>query len=173
MPEVIRNRRIEHDPFVRVESLEGIADDADILVPLSLFTAQREALEVRSGRLGVWLETSEEPEAVASVLAHLDLVAIHFPSFVDGRGHSLARLLRERYGFKGEIRAVGDVFKESLFYLSRCGFDAFVLRPGEIVDEALKGFDVFTEAYQASVERPAPLFRRRLAAAAATGKELS
>ena len=167
MPDVIRNRRVEPDAFIRVESLGEIADDAHILVPLPLFTAQLEALKGRNGRFGLWLETSDEPQDAAVALAHVDLVAIHFQSFTDGRGHSIARLLRERHDFKGEIRAVGDVFKETLFYLSRCGFDAFVLRPGENVQEALKGLDVFSEAYQASVERPSPLFRRRPAATSA------
>ncbi|MDE1941714.1 MAG: DUF934 domain-containing protein [Betaproteobacteria bacterium] len=163
MPDVIRNRSLEPDSYLRVESLEGVAQDADLLVPLAVLTAQREALQTRPGKLGVWLETTDEPGEVAPYLPMLDLVAVHFSSFADGRGHSIARLLRERHGFRGEIRAVGDVFKETLFYLSRCGFDAFVLRPGERVEEALKGLDVFSEAYQASVERPSPLFRRRLA----------
>ncbi|MDE1989927.1 MAG: DUF934 domain-containing protein [Betaproteobacteria bacterium] len=164
MPDVIRNRRIETDSFLRVESLDGVAPDADVLVPLALLATQRDVLQARSGKLGLWLETADEPVEVAQYLPLLDLVVVHFASFADGRGHSIARLLRERHGFRGEIRAVGDVFKETLFYLSRCGFDAFVLRPGESVEEALKGFDVFSEAYQASVERPSPLFRRRQAA---------
>ena len=164
MPDVIRNRRIEPDSFLRVESLEGVSPVTDVLVPLSLLATQRDVLQSRSGKLGLWLETTAEPGDVVQFLPLLDLVAVHFASFADGRGHSMARLLRERHGFGGEIRAVGDVFKETLFYLSRCGFDAFVLRPGESVEEALKGFDVFSEAYQASVERPSPLFRRRRAA---------
>ncbi|MDE2353880.1 MAG: DUF934 domain-containing protein [Betaproteobacteria bacterium] len=170
MPDVIRNGRIEPDSYLRVDSLEGGVPDADVLVPLSLFAAQHEACLALPGKLGLWLETTDEPGEVAQYLPLLDLVAVHFASFADGRGHSMARLLRERHGFRGEIRAVGDVFKETLFYLSRCGFDAFVLRPGENPEEALKGLDVFSEAYQASVERPSPLFRRRQATAPEEGQ---
>ena len=83
-------------------------------------------------------------------------------SFVDGRGYTLARLLRERHGYRGELRAIGDVLRDQLYYLSRCGFDAFAMRADQVPQQALSAFDEFSEAYQASVERPEPLFRRRL-----------
>ena len=162
MPELIRNRRVESDSYEKVESLDWVADIADIIVSPTTLAAQYRILEGRTGRLGVWMETSDAPETIATYLAQLDLVVVYFPAFADGRGHSIARLLREQYHFEGEIRAAGDVFKETLFYLSRCGFDAFVLRPGEALEDALAGFETFSEAYQASVERPSPLFRRRL-----------
>jgi uncharacterized protein (DUF934 family) len=86
---------------------------------------------------------------------------VNFPTFGDGRGYSTARLLRERYGWKGELRAIGDVFRDQLFYLASCGFDAFALRESEDPREALAGFGAFSESYQATVGR-LPLFRRRL-----------
>jgi uncharacterized protein (DUF934 family) len=86
---------------------------------------------------------------------------VNFPKFTDGRGYSTGRLLRERYGYRGELRAIGDIFRDQLLYLSRCGFDAFVLRPGEDPQAALAAFGDFSEAYQAAVDRPLPLFRRR------------
>jgi uncharacterized protein (DUF934 family) len=128
--------------------------------------AQREALLSRKGRLGVWLGSHEDPALIADDLAHFELIAVDFPQFADGRGYSIARLLRERYHWNGELRAIGDVFREPLFYLSRCGFNAFALRPGEDAQAALCAFDDFSEAYQVSVERPQPLFRRRLTAGA-------
>jgi len=82
---------------------------------------------------------------------------------VDGRGYSIARLLRERYGWRGELRAIGDVLRDQLFYLTRCGFDAFELRAGQDAQAALTALADFSEAYQSSVERPQPLFRRRVA----------
>jgi uncharacterized protein (DUF934 family) len=88
-------------------------------------------------------------------------VEVSFPSATDGRGYSIARLLRERHGYGGELRAVGDVKRDQLFNLARCGFDAFLLLKDEDADGALGAFDDFSEAYQASVERPLPLFRRR------------
>ena len=109
------------------------------------------------------LEPSEDPAAVAERLARASRVEVHFPKFGDGRGFSIGRLLRERYGYKGELRAVGHITRDHLFFLESCGFDAFELREGEDPHAALAAFDDFSEAYQASVKRPVPLFRRRLA----------
>ena len=107
------------------------------------------------------LEPGDDPAAFAERLAGAGRVEVNFPKFTDGRGYSIARLLRERHGFRGELRAVGDIHRDQLFYLSRVGFDAFLLREGEDADEALAALRDFSEAYQASVERPLPLFRRR------------
>jgi len=107
------------------------------------------------------LEPSDDPAVVAHRLAGVVRVEIHFPKFGDGRGYSIARLLRERYGYKGELRAVGLVARDLLYYMESCGFDAFLLREGEDPEEALTGFSDFSEGYQASVSRPVPLFRRR------------
>lgn len=166
MPELIRDRTIVRDTYhFRADTLDGVLPQDDVIVTPALLAAERARLAQHAGKLGVWLETSEGPEVIAADLAHLDLVVVHFPSFTDGRGHTAARLLRERYHYRGELRATGDVFKETLHYLARCGFNAFALRPGESLVQALEGFDVFSEAYQTSVERQSPLFRRRLDAA--------
>jgi uncharacterized protein (DUF934 family) len=107
------------------------------------------------------LEPHEDPAAIADRLGAAARVEVNFPKFADGRGYSIARLLRERHGYKGELRAVGDVQRDQLFYLSRVGFDAFLLRDGEDAEGALAALGDFSDAYQASVERPLPLFRRR------------
>ena len=107
------------------------------------------------------LEPSDDPAAVADRLAHVARVEVHFPKFGDGRGFSLGRLLRERYGYKGELRAVGHLTRDHLFFLESCGFDAYELREGENAEEAVAAFGDFSESYQASVTRPLPLFRRR------------
>ena len=107
------------------------------------------------------LEPGDDPARVADRLGAAARVEVNFPSFTDGRGYSIARLLRERYAYQGELRAVGDVQRDHLFYLSRCGFDAFLLRDGQDAEESLCALHDFSEAYQASVERPEPLFRRR------------
>jgi uncharacterized protein (DUF934 family) len=114
----------------------------------------------------VWLETDADPAAIAPDLARFDVIAVRFASATDGRGYSLARLLRERHGYRGELRAIGDVLRDQLFYLSRCGFDTFALRADQNPGQALSAFDDFSEAYQASVGQPVPLFRRRLNAGA-------
>jgi uncharacterized protein (DUF934 family) len=162
---IIKDRNVVADPWQRLEAAADGKPPAelpagDIIVPLALWQNRREALLGRTGRLGVWLDSNEDPAAIAGDLGRLAVVAVNFPKFGDGRGFSTARLLRERYGWKGELRAVGDVFRDQLFFLSSCGFNSFALRDGEDPQEALAGFGVFSEAYQGSVER-APLFRRR------------
>ena len=109
------------------------------------------------------LEPTDDPAGVAERLARAARVEVHFPKFGDGRGFSIGRSLRERYGYRGELRAVGHITRDHLFFLESCGFDAFELREGEDLDAALAAFDDFSESYQASPKRPLPLFRRRLA----------
>jgi len=109
------------------------------------------------------LEPTDDPAAFAEQLGRAARVEVNFPKFGDGRGYSIGRLVRERYGYRGELRAVGHITRDLLFYLESCGFDAFELRPGEDPQEALAAFEDFSEAYQASVARPQPLFRRRSA----------
>lgn len=110
------------------------------------------------------LEAGDDPAKLAGALERLRTVAVRFPAFGDGRGYSIGRLLRERYGFRGELRAIGAVARDHLYFMAQCGFDAFELRAGEDPKAALAAFNDFSEAYQASVARPQPLFRRRGAA---------
>jgi uncharacterized protein (DUF934 family) len=109
----------------------------------------------------VRLEPTDDPASVADRFERIARIEVNFPKFGDGRGYSIGRLLRERYGYKGELRAVGWVVRDHLLYMENCGFDAFLLREGEDPAEALTGFDDFSESYQASVTKPLPLFRRR------------
>jgi len=108
------------------------------------------------------LEPTDDPADFADRLGRAARVEVHFPKFGDGRGFSIGRLLRERYGYKGELRAVGHLTRDHLFFLESCGFDAFELRAGDDPQAALTAFDDFSESYQATVKRPLPLFRRRL-----------
>lgn len=153
--------------------LDRIAPDTShLLLPLATWQTSREALLARAAeraaqgqvfKLGLVLGPADDPAAVAADLPALDLVAIHFPRFTDGRGYSIATELRETHGWRGELRAVGDILRDQLFYLSRCGFDTFNLRDDQPVERALAAFGDFSEAYQASVDRGA-LFERRRAA---------
>lgn len=169
MAVIIRQRRVEPDSWLLLKPAAdasiAIPPAGDVIVPLAAWREQRAALLARTGRLGVWLESTDDPARIAGDLQHFALIAVNFPQFTDGRGYSIARLLRERYRWQGELRAVGDVLRDQLFYLSRCGFDAFALRAGEDAQSALAAFDDFSEGYQTSVERPQPLFRRRSQAA--------
>ncbi|MCF7202434.1 DUF934 domain-containing protein [Pseudomonas oligotrophica] len=143
------------------QTLDGISNCDDVIVPLALWLDHAHALKARDGGLGVWLDSDEPVEEIADDLQHFQVVALNFPAFTDGRHYSSARLLRERYGFKGEIRAIGDVLRDQLFYMRRCGFDAFAIRADRDPYEALEGLKDFSVAYQAAADEPLPLFRRR------------
>ena len=107
------------------------------------------------------LEPADDPAKVAGELAGASRVEVNFPKFGDGRGFSVGRLLRERYGYQGELRAVGVVARDHLQLMAQCGFDSFQLREGEDAQAALAGLDDFSEVYQATAAQRVPLFRRR------------
>jgi len=109
------------------------------------------------------LEPTDDPAMLAGAVGLARVIAVNFPKFGDGRGYSIARLLRERYGYKGELRAVGEVARDHLQAMAQCGFDAFQMREGEDAQEALVAFADFSDSYQATAAQPQPLFRRRLA----------
>jgi len=163
MVKLILGSTVVDDSFVTVESLEQAANLPDVIVPLTVFVAHKAQWLARSGKLGVWLAAGDDAEVLAEDLEHLSVVAIDFPSFADGRGYSTARLLREKYHYRGQVRAVGDVFRDVMFYLARCGFNAFVVRASDTPENALLGLNTFSESYQSGVDKPAPLYRRRLA----------
>ena len=142
-------------------TLDGISNSDDLLVPLGLWLESSHALKVRDGGLGVWLQSHEQIEDIVDDLKYFKVIALDFPAFTDGRHFSSARLLRERYGYQGEIRAIGDVLRDQLFFMQRCGFDAFAVRPDRDPYDALKGLSDFSVTYQSGVDQPLPLFRRR------------
>jgi uncharacterized protein (DUF934 family) len=94
------------------------------------------------------LEPADDPAKLEADLFEASRVEVHFPKFGDGRGYSIARLLRTRYHYRGELRAVGHITRDLLFFLESCGFDAFELREGENPHEALAGFEDFSASYQ-------------------------
>lgn len=165
MPQLIKDGAIVDDPYVFVsENEEGLLllPDSPVLVNLSIWQKHRDALLAHPQGKGVQLAPDEFAEAIAPDLGKLDLIAIEFPAFADGRGYSTAYTLR-RLGFKGELRAVGDVFKDTLFYQQRCGFNAFAVRSDKSLEDALSALDTFSTPYQGSADAMAPLYRRRLA----------
>ena len=167
MPKLIKNRQIVDDPRSVVklaagETAESIALPATAqLLPLAVWLARRDEILKSGIPHGVWLDADEGPEAIAGDLEHFAVIGVNFPKFTDGRGYSTARLLRERYGFHGEIRAVGDVLQDQLYFMKRCGIDAYALREDKDLTAALASIDDFSESYQAAADQPQPLFRRR------------
>lgn len=137
------------------------AEGLDIIVPLTFWLNETDALNKRAGKTGVWLQSNELPAALGEGVHQLPVIALNFPEFKDGRPFSSARELRQRMAYTGEIRATGDVLRDQLFYMHRCGFNAFVLREDQDLDAALAAFNDFHNAYQPAIDQPLPLFRRR------------
>lgn len=133
-----------------------------VMVPLSVWRARKAELIRREWEqhdlLGVWLGSDDDPAEIAGDLDDFSVVAIHFPLAGDGRGYSIAALLRTRFGYRGELRAFGSVGRDHLHYLHRVGFDAFAVSQPEL---AIASLDDFSEAYQGAANQPLPLFRRR------------
>jgi len=124
---LIKNNAIVEDPYIDATTTETLPPSGPVIVTLAQWQAARDALLARGAPLGIRLHSDQSPELIADDVRHFALVALEFPKFRDGRAYSYARLLRERYGFKGELRAVGDVLMEQLFFMLRTGFDAFEL----------------------------------------------
>ena len=166
-------RGAEGQPVSEAQVAEAAQGQAPVLFPLSAWLAHKDGL--LAGRAadvtGIWLAPEDEPADAQAALAHVAVVAVDFPVFRDGRGFSTAYLLRTRYQWKGQLRAIGDVLRDQLNFMKRCGFDTYAVRADKSVDDALKGFTEFTVAYRASVDEPLPLFRRARAEAGIVHKE--
>lgn len=143
---------------------QALAAGAHAIVPLQLWLGHKEALCAGGKQPGVWLDSDESCAAIAADLPQLPLVALNFPVFSDGRNYSNATRLHQHYHYRGEIRAVGDVLRDQLFYMRRCGFTTFDLRDSVKLEDARKALQDFHDNYQSTIEQPAPLFRRRAGA---------
>ena len=159
MRSVIKNRHIVADQW------QYLADDAEMLtgpviISQTRWRQERAALLARNEPVGVCLPNTANVADLADDLSILALVALEFPKFTDGRAYSQARLLRERYGYPGEIRATGDVLRDQLFFMARSGFDAFELRADRSLEDALEAFSEFNESYQPAADQRLPLYRR-------------
>lgn len=157
---VIKNFRVVEDDWQLVTDQE-LPASGKVIVPLAMWQENRASLQQQFEKVAVWLDSVEPPALIAEDLPQLELVAINFPVFADGRGYSYARELVSRYNFPGEIRAIGDVLRDQMFYMKRCGFNAFDVRPDRDIHAALESLEDFSETYQASVDQPKPLFIRR------------
>jgi uncharacterized protein (DUF934 family) len=176
--EIILDKTVQDDAWqvLRLEQGEENAENAEaaetaenvivaaghIIVPLTVWQAQRSSLQARAaqGEIGVWIGSDERPEVLKDDLPQLPLIAIDFPKFSDGRGYSIAYNLRARLAFTGQLRAIGDVLRDQMFYMQRVGFNAFAPRADRNIHDALKGLTDFSETYQHSLDQKTPLFRR-------------
>lgn len=162
---IIKNKMLVEDDWqvIRLgeqETAENVSiPDGKVIVPLKVWFAQRDGLKQRND-LGVWFASDERPEDLKADVQKFQVIAVDFPKFSDGRGYSIAYNLRARLGYTGELRAIGDVLRDQLFYMRRVGFDAFAPRPDRDIHDAMRGFEDFSEVYQTSFEEKLPLFRR-------------
>lgn len=162
---IIKNKAIVDDNWSVLRLKENdtpesvVVPAGKIIVPLKVWQAQRAVLQQRVD-LGVWLASHERAEELKNDLAKFSIIAVDFPRFADGRGYSIAHHLRVRLGYRGELRAIGDVLRDQIFYMQRVGFDAFAPRADKDIHEALKGLSDFSVTYQASADEKLPLFQR-------------
>ncbi|CAG0990651.1 hypothetical protein MTYP_02265 [Methylophilaceae bacterium] len=142
-----------------------IPENGKIIVPLSVWLARKQELTQRleKGELGIWLDTHELLEALVesvSDINRLPIIAVHVERFADGRIFSIGNLLRTRYGYRNELRAFGDVLRDQLFFLKRCGYDSYLIRPDRSAEDALASLQDFSQPYQGAVDETQPVWRR-------------
>lgn len=146
---LIKDGAVVDDPWVAVADEADLPEARPAIVTLERWRAERDALIGRNAPLGVRLASDRSPAEIADDLDRLALVALEFPVFTDGRAFTSARLLRQRYGYSGEVRAVGNVLRDQILFMIRCGFDAFEMDSGRAAEEwreAASEIDVFYQA---------------------------
>lgn len=168
MAQLIKNHTAQADSWLTLELAEGQSPETvslpagDVIFPLAVWQARKAEIISCHKRIGLLLQPDERVEDIAGDLDYFIVIAVNFPKFVDGRGYSTASLLRQRYHYQGELRAVGDVLHDQLFFMQRVGFDSYALKEGKDAVYALTaGFSPFSDGYQASTSQPQPHFRRR------------
>ena len=159
MTKLIKNGEVVDSDFIIAKDENIDIELPNQLLPLSIYLKNIEYLKERDD-YGVWLDSNEEIEALAGVI-FFDVIALNFPSFTDGRSYSNANLLRDRLQFQGEIRAIGDVRRDQLEQMVRCGFNAFEMAEEENLAASLDSLRVFSVSYQTAADTPEPLFRQR------------
>jgi uncharacterized protein (DUF934 family) len=168
MAQLIKLGAAATDSWQTLEIAEGETQETvalpagDVIFPLAVWQARKAEIISCHKRIGLLLQPDERVEDIAADLDYFVVIAVNFPKFVDGRGYSTASLIRQRYHYQGELRAVGDVLHDQLFFMHRVGFDSYALKDGKNAVYAIEtGFSPFGDAYQASTTQPQPYFRRR------------
>ena len=142
-------------------ALDQLPDETTVAIGKASLDSAQQAL-LKRGNIAVILATDDNAFDLAPVLDQLAYIAIEFPVFGDGRGYSIARVLRDQLGYQGDIRAIGDVLPDQLSYMQRCGFSSFKLRDPHHETYALSRLEDFAQPYQYDVCHPEPLFRRQV-----------
>ena len=142
-----------------------IPENGKVIVPLAVWQARKDELTPRlaKGELGLWLATHEVLQSLIDAIDdinRLPIIAVHVERFADGRIFSIGNLLRTRYGYRNELRAFGDVLRDQLFFLKRCGYDSYQIRADRSAADALTGLQDFSQPYQGAVDESMPVWRR-------------
>ncbi len=161
MRKIIKDMRIVEDDWRHIDDEEALPAEGKIIVSWKRWQEARDQLLARTAPLGVRVDGWVSPEDIGADAHRFALIALEFPQFRDGRCYSHARLLRERFGYRGELRAVGDVLRDQMFYMHRVGINAFELPDQAALESALAAFSDFTLSYQAAVDHHEPVWRRR------------
>lgn len=164
---LIKNGNFVEQDFAAIGADDALPD-GPVIVPLERWEAERDDLITRNTPIGVKLESGQHPERIREDLDHFSVVALDFPIYRNGRAYSYARLLRDRYGYEGEVRAVGNVLQDQFYFMVRCGFDALEVQDKITPEVFEQSVGAFTYAYQpAADDRPTVMsLRQRLAARA-------
>ncbi len=160
MQNLIKDGQRQDDPWVLIEEEAPIPVEGPVILPLAYYRAQKAEWDATDRDIGIWLNDEEMAVDVTDSLENLALIALRFPKFADGRGFSKARLLRDRYAYSGEIRAIGDFLPDQVFYMGRCGINAFACRTDDEASIALALLAPFSVRYQGGTDHT-PLFERR------------
>jgi uncharacterized protein (DUF934 family) len=164
---LIKHGQVVDDPWVPLADEGAVPASGAVIISLGRLRAEHEAMFARGEPLGVRLASHETASELAEHLPRLSLVALEFPTFKDGRAYSTARLLRERYHYQGELRAVGNVLRDQFLFMRRCGFDSFDVASEQEAGAWKKAIEEFSVWYQVAADDRQPAARlRRLARAA-------
>ncbi len=158
---LIKNRALSEDTWFTLADESPLPESGAVIVGLDRWRAEREALLARRQPLGIRLRSDQSPAQIVGDLRHVAVVALEFPKFADGRAFSYARLLRERYGYRGEVRAVGAPVIDQALFLHRCGFDAIEVPAGTSVEAWLAAQARISVTYQPAADGRVPVYRQR------------
>ena len=158
---LIKDGHLVEDRWTHVGDDEPIGLGVAPIVSLERWQAERETLSLR-GPLGIRLRSDQSPALIAEDLHQVSLIALDFPKFTDGRSYSHARLLRDRYGFEGELRAVGNVLRDQFQFMLRCGFDALEVADAGLADVWQQVVGEIVHVYQRASDRSLPAWALRL-----------
>jgi uncharacterized protein (DUF934 family) len=159
---LVENGKIVEDRYVRIGAEDPIPERTPIIVPAARFLAEADKLAGRDGSLGVLWPNNKRIAELKPWLGHMALIALEFPKFRDGRAYSQARLLREQYGFRGTLRATGDVLRDQFGFLVRAGFDSFEVKKPADAAAFAKSVARYSVVYQPGADGRLPALRRRL-----------